>query len=117
MAEGTLRRRGGGCQCALLFTWHLSSACPTPSPLHSPSTPCNSGRFPMPTPIIVLDQLRKVFGATVAVDGVSMSIPPGEIFGFLGANGAGKTTTMRMLCGLTHATSGTGTIDGKDIWR
>ncbi|MGA3171509.1 MAG: ABC transporter ATP-binding protein [Chthoniobacteraceae bacterium] len=71
----------------------------------------------MPTPIIVLDQLRKVFGATVAVDGVSMSIPPGEIFGFLGANGAGKTTTMRMLCGLTHATGGSGTIDGKDIWR
>jgi ABC-2 type transport system ATP-binding protein len=71
----------------------------------------------MPEPIIVLDQLRKEFGNTIAVDRVSMAIPPGEIFGFLGANGAGKTTTMRMLCGLTHATSGSGTIDGKDIWR
>ena len=67
--------------------------------------------------IIVLDQLRKDFGKTVAVDQVSMAIPPGEIFGFLGANGAGKTTTMRMLCGLTRATAGRGTIDGKDIWR
>ena len=68
-------------------------------------------------PIIVLDQLRKVFGSTVAVDCVSMSIPAGEIFGFLGANGAGKTTTMRMLCGLTRATGGSGSINGKDIWR
>jgi ABC-2 type transport system ATP-binding protein len=53
----------------------------------------------------------------VAVDHVSLTIPPGQIFGFLGANGAGKTTTMRMLCGLTRATSGQGTIDHRDIWR
>jgi ABC-2 type transport system ATP-binding protein len=71
----------------------------------------------MPDSIILLDKLRKVFGKTVAVDGVSMEVPPGEIFGFLGANGAGKTTTMRMLCGLTRASSGRGVIDGKDIWR
>ena len=67
--------------------------------------------------IIVLDQLRKVFGKTVAVDRVSMSVPAGEIFGFLGAYGAGMTTTMRMLCGLTRATDGKGSIHGKDIWR
>jgi ABC-2 type transport system ATP-binding protein len=67
--------------------------------------------------MIVLDHLRKSFGSTVAVDQVSMSIPPGQIFGFLGANGAGKTTTMRMLCGLTRPTNGRGLIDGKDIWR
>lgn len=71
----------------------------------------------MSDPIIVLEKLRKVFGETAAVDRVSMSIPPGEIFGFLGANGAGKTTTMRMLCGLTRPTEGRGVIDGKDIWR
>ncbi len=71
----------------------------------------------MSEPIIVLDQLRKSFGATLAVDRVSMTIPKGEIFGFLGANGAGKTTTMRMLCGLTRATDGTGKIDGRDIWH
>jgi len=67
--------------------------------------------------MIVLDELGKAFGTTVAVDRVSMAIPRGEIFGFLGANGAGKTTTMRMLCGLTRPTSGRGVIDGKDIWR
>jgi len=71
----------------------------------------------MPAPIIVLDQLRKSFGSNVAVDRVSLSIPQGEIFGFLGANGAGKTTTMRMLCGLTRPTDGRGFIDGKEIWR
>lgn len=70
----------------------------------------------MPGPIIVLDKLRKTYGATVAVDGISMAIPAGEIFGFLGANGAGKTTTMKMLCGLAKPTAGRGAIDGEDIW-
>jgi len=71
----------------------------------------------MPEPVIVLDRLAKSFGTTVAVDGISMDVPAGEIFGFLGANGAGKTTTMRMLCGLTKPTSGTGFITGHDIWK
>jgi ABC-2 type transport system ATP-binding protein len=67
--------------------------------------------------LIVLDNLRKVYGKTVATDQLSMTIPAGEIFGFLGANGAGKTTTIRMLCGLTRPSSGFGTIAGLDIWR
>jgi ABC-2 type transport system ATP-binding protein len=67
--------------------------------------------------VIILDQLAKSFGDTRAVDGVTMDIPAGEIFGFLGANGAGKTTTMRMLCGLTRPTSGNGSILGHDIWK
>ena len=46
-----------------------------------------------------------------------MAIPEGEIFGFLGANGAGKTTTMRMLCGLTKPTAGTGMVAGHEIWK
>ena len=71
----------------------------------------------MPDPVVVLEHLAKSFGPTVAVDGLSMSIPHGEIFGFLGANGAGKTTTMRMLCGLTRPTAGRGTIAGHDIWE
>ena len=70
----------------------------------------------MPEPAVVLDQLTKSFGGTVAVDRVSMAIPAGEIFGFLGANGAGKTTTIRMLCGLIKPTSGTGKIMGRDVW-
>ena len=71
----------------------------------------------MPEPIIVLEKLRKTFGETVAVDGVSLTISRGEIFGFLGANGAGKTTTMKMLCGLMKPSSGHGSVDGRDIWR
>ncbi len=71
----------------------------------------------MSAPIIVLDELRKCYGELVAADRLSMSIPAGEIFGFLGANGAGKTTTMRMLCGLTKPTSGHGSIAGHDIWN
>jgi ABC-2 type transport system ATP-binding protein len=71
----------------------------------------------MPESVIILDQLAKSFGDTRAVDGVTMDIPAGEIFGFLGANGAGKTTTMRMLCGLTRPTSGSGSIAGHDIWK
>ncbi len=68
-------------------------------------------------PVIVLDRLSKFYGSTHAVENLSLSIDAGTIFGFLGANGAGKSTTMRMLCGLSHPTSGTGTIAGKDIWR
>ena len=71
----------------------------------------------MSDPLIVLKDLRKVYGKTIATDQISMTIPAGEIFGFLGANGAGKTTTIRMLCGLTRPTSGSGTIGGLDVWR
>ena len=52
-----------------------------------------------------------------ALDGLSLSVEPGQIFGFLGANGAGKTTTIRMLCGLTMPTSGSAFIGGLDVWR
>lgn len=68
-------------------------------------------------PVIILDQLVKAYGDVVAVDRVSMSVPAGEIFGFLGANGAGKTTTIRMLCGLTRPTGGHGFIAGSDVWK
>ncbi len=70
----------------------------------------------MPDPIIVLEQLRKAYGQNTAVNDITMSVPRGEIFGFLGANGAGKTTTIRMLCGLTRPTSGHGFVDGLDVW-
>jgi ABC-2 type transport system ATP-binding protein len=73
--------------------------------------------MPMPDDVIVLDRLTKSFGTSVAVDGLSMAIPAGEIFGFLGANGAGKTTTMRMLCGLTRPTSGHAFVTGHDTWK
>jgi ABC-2 type transport system ATP-binding protein len=66
---------------------------------------------------IVLESLAKSFRHTNAVAGISMTIPRGEIFGFLGANGAGKTTTIRMLCGLMKPSSGCASILGHDIWN
>ncbi len=59
--------------------------------------------------------LTRTFGSFVAVDRVSFSVHPGEIFGFLGSNGAGKTTTIRMLCGLLPPSSGSATVLGFDI--
>lgn len=59
--------------------------------------------------------LTKRFGSFTAVDQITFDVGRGEIFGFLGANGAGKTTAMRMLCGLSVPTSGTGRVAGYDI--
>lgn len=61
--------------------------------------------------------MTKKFGNFTAVDNISFDVARGEIFGFLGANGAGKTTAMRMLCGLSLPTSGSGTVAGYDIVR
>jgi ABC-2 type transport system ATP-binding protein len=66
---------------------------------------------------IVVESLTKRFGDFTAVDAISFEVSAGEIFGFLGANGAGKTTAMRMLCGLSKPTSGSGTVAGFDIAR
>src|ERR1700688_5042554 len=71
----------------------------------------------MPESLIVLKNLSKRFGKKKAVNRITMSIPVGEIFGFLGANGAGKKTTIRMLCGLTKPTAGSGTIGNLNIWK
>ena len=59
--------------------------------------------------------LRKEFGNTVAVKGLSLQVARGEIFGFLGPNGAGKSTSIKMLLGLVHPTSGRGTLLGAPI--
>jgi ABC-2 type transport system ATP-binding protein len=63
--------------------------------------------------MLLIDGLRKRFGELQALDGVSFSVEPGEVFGFLGANGAGKTTTMRIVLGLMRADEGTVTRDGR----
>lgn len=67
--------------------------------------------------VISVRHLTKRFGDFTAVDDLSLDVRKGEIFGFLGANGAGKTTAMRMLCGLSRPTSGSGTVAGFDIVR
>ena len=58
--------------------------------------------------------LVKDFGDTRAVDGVSLSVPTGSIYGLLGPNGAGKTTTLRMLLGIIDPSSGTRLVLGRD---
>ena len=65
--------------------------------------------------ILSVRELTKRFGTFTAVDRISFEVRRGEIFGFLGANGAGKTTAMRMLCGLSYPTAGSGTVAGYDI--
>ncbi len=65
--------------------------------------------------VIKTNNLTKKFGSFTAVDNISFYVNKGKIFGFLGANGAGKTTAMRMLCGLSKPTSGTGSVAGCDI--
>jgi ABC-2 type transport system ATP-binding protein len=59
-----------------------------------------------------IDRVMKRFGQTVALDGLSFSVPRGRIFGFLGANGAGKTTTMRICLGILRADEGAVRWDG-----
>jgi daunorubicin resistance ABC transporter ATP-binding subunit len=66
-------------------------------------------------PAVEAIDLVKRFGATVAVDGVSFSVPRGTVLGLLGPNGAGKTTTVRMLTTLSPPTSGTARVAGHDV--
>jgi lipooligosaccharide transport system ATP-binding protein len=62
--------------------------------------------------IIEAKDLRKVYGVTTAVDGITFNVNRGEVFGILGPNGAGKTTTIRMLYGFSPMTSGSLRMSG-----
>lgn len=68
-------------------------------------------------PAIEAGGLTKRFGAVTAVDGLTLSVARGEIFGLVGPDGAGKTTTLRLLTGVIQATSGTATVLGVDVTR
>ena len=63
--------------------------------------------------MIIVDSLTKKYGGFTAVDHVTFRAEPGRVTGFLGPNGAGKSTTMRILVGLTPASSGTATVLGR----
>ena len=65
--------------------------------------------------MIRVRNLRKVYGDTTAVDGITFEVPQGEILGFLGPNGAGKSTTMRVLTGYTPPSGGNAYIDDLDV--
>src|SRR5437867_13099702 len=60
-------------------------------------------------------ELRKTFGRTVALAGLTMTVPRGEVFGFLGPNGAGKTTGVKLLAGLVRPTSGEAWVLGRPL--
>jgi ABC-2 type transport system ATP-binding protein len=64
---------------------------------------------------IETDQLRKEFGDNIAVEGLTLQVAQGEVFGFLGPNGAGKTTSIKMLLGLVAPTSGKASLLGAPI--
>jgi ABC-2 type transport system ATP-binding protein len=63
--------------------------------------------------VIEATGLTKYYGRTVAVDGLSFTVPPGQVTGFLGPNGSGKSTTMRLILGLDSPTSGSVTVNGR----
>jgi ABC-2 type transport system ATP-binding protein len=65
--------------------------------------------------IIKTNNLSKHFGKVCAVDGISLSVKKGEIYGFLGLNGAGKTTTIRLLLGMLRPTSGEAFLCGERV--
>jgi ABC-2 type transport system ATP-binding protein len=67
--------------------------------------------------VIRLTDLAKRYGKFTAVDGISLEVPRGELFGLLGPNGAGKTTTMRMIAGILQPTSGSVLVGGVDMLR
>jgi len=67
-------------------------------------------------PALELDDLHKAFGATRAVDGVSLAVPRGAFLGLLGPNGAGKTTALSLAVGLLRPDAGTARVLGVDVW-
>ncbi len=69
----------------------------------------------MPTAVLQAFEITKRYGALTAVDGLTLEVKEGEIFGLLGPNGAGKTTTINMMCGLLKPDSGRVVIHGNTI--
>ena len=69
----------------------------------------------MRTTAIETNELTRVYGDKTAVDHLTLTVPQGEIFGFLGHNGAGKTTTISLLTTLLLPTSGSARIFGDDV--
>jgi ABC-2 type transport system ATP-binding protein len=73
--------------------------------------------MPEPPRALVMRGVRRCFGATVAVDGLSLEVARGEIFVLVGPDGAGKTTLIRLLCGALRPDEGVLCVDGVDVVR
>ncbi|MGH3351910.1 MAG: ABC transporter ATP-binding protein, partial [Nocardioides sp.] len=69
------------------------------------------------TPAVEIAGLHKSYGSFKALDGLDLSVEPGQVAGFLGPNGAGKSTTIKILLGLLRADAGTAKLFGGDVWR
>lgn len=67
--------------------------------------------------MLQIKQLTKHYGTKTAVDGLTLTIQPGEIYGFLGPNGAGKTTTLKCCCGILRPDSGEVLVDGVSMQK
>jgi ABC-type Fe3+/spermidine/putrescine transport system ATPase subunit len=79
--------------------------------------PARAGDGAAVTGFLRLDQLTRRFGATVAVDGLSLTLVRGEILALLGPSGSGKTTTLRLLAGFETPDGGSVVVDGTDVTR
>lgn len=64
---------------------------------------------------VLLERITKTFGRTAAVDDLSLRVPEGSVYGFIGPNGSGKTTTLRMIMRILHPDSGTIHVLGEDV--
>jgi len=70
-----------------------------------------------PPPALLIENLVKRYDGKTAVEGISLSVRPGEVFGLIGPNGAGKTTTLKIVVGLLKPDNGRVVVDGHDILR
>ena len=96
------------------------AAPPAPIPITTPASPPAAPGIVTPSAdrhVVEVRALTRRFGSFVAVDQLSFTIHPGEVFGFLGPNGSGKSTTIRMLTGILPPSGGTGLVGGFDIAR
>jgi ABC-2 type transport system ATP-binding protein len=67
------------------------------------------------SPAIQIEGLTKIYGTLVALDNLTLSLEPGDVFGYIGPNGAGKSTTMKILAGLLEPTGGSASVLGKPV--
>jgi len=77
----------------------------------------SDARLTTAAPAIATEGLTKIYGRLKAVDGVTLRVPAGQVFGLLGPNGAGKTITIKLLCGLVSPTAGRAALNGFDVGR